>query len=90
MSGPATEICFLPLLDVTKIEDPSSDDYRVLQTTLQTLTAQDGFQKAYYGRQKENPNVLQLCIGKACSRRDLPHPYLPSPPHTLSVRKLDH
>lgn len=33
---------------------------------------QDGFQKAYYGREVENPSVLQLLIGifhKACNQK---------------------
>lgn len=64
MSGPVTEICFLPLLDGAKLEDPDSDDSRVLRTALSTLEDQDGFQKAYYGRQIENPEILQLHVGK--------------------------
>ena len=61
--APATEIATLPLASGAAIEDPNSSAGKVWQSTLDTVSQQDGFQRAYYGREVENPSVLQLFIG---------------------------
>ena len=61
---PATEIATLPLIAGATIEDPDSSAGKVWQSTLDTVSAQDGFQRAYYGREVENQSVVQLLIGE--------------------------
>ena len=63
--APATEIATLPLITGATIEDPDSSAGKVWQSTLDTVSAQDGFQRAYYGREVENQSVVQLLIGEA-------------------------
>lgn len=63
--APATEIATLPLVAGATIEDPDSSAGKVWQSTLDTVSAQDGFQRAYYGREVENQSVVQLLIGEA-------------------------
>ena len=67
--APATEIATLPLIAGATIEDPDSSAGKVWQSTLDTVSAQDGFQRAYYGREVENQSVVQLLIGEARVRR---------------------
>lgn len=67
--APATEIATLPLFAGATIEDPDSPAGKVWQSTLDTVSAQDGFQRAYYGREVENQSVVQLLIGEARARR---------------------
>ena len=67
--APATEIATLPLIAGATIEDPDSSAGKVWQSTLDTVSAQDGFQRAYYGREVENQSVVQLLIGEAWVRR---------------------
>lgn len=62
--APATEIATLPLAAGATIEDPNSSAGKVWQSTLDTVSAQDGYQRAYYGREVENPSVVQLLVGK--------------------------
>ncbi len=64
MSRPATEIAVLPLLAGATIEDPSSNAGKVWADTLSTVSQQDGFQRAYWGRRIESQSDLQLLIGK--------------------------
>ena len=67
--APATEIATLPLIAGATIEDSDSSAGKVWQSTLDTVSAQDGFQRAYYGREVENQSVVQLLIGEARVRR---------------------
>lgn len=69
MAAPATEIATLPLSSGANIEDPSSAAAKVWQATLDTVSQQDGFQRAYYGREVENQSVVQLLIGKSFTDR---------------------
>lgn len=62
--APATEIAALPLIPGAQIEDPSAPAGAVWKSTIDTLLAQEGFQRAYWGRQVENPSVLELLVGK--------------------------
>jgi len=52
------------LLQGTDIETPNAQGTEIWSATLKTLSEQPGFQRAYYGRRTEDPNFLQLCIGK--------------------------
>lgn len=61
--APVTEIATIPLAAGATIEDPHSPAGKVWQSTLDTVSAQDGFQKAYYGREVEDPRVLQFFVG---------------------------
>lgn len=64
MAIPATEIATLPLSAGANIEDHSSAAGKVWQATLDTVSQQEGFQRAYYGREVENQSVLQFLVGK--------------------------
>ena len=61
--APATEIATLPLVAGAQIEDPSSPAGTVWKSTIDTILAADGVQRAYWGRQVENPTVIDLLIG---------------------------
>ncbi len=65
--APATEIATIPLITGAAIEDPSSPAGKVMQATIDTVSQQDGFQRALWGREVENPSVLQLLIGPSYS-----------------------
>ena len=67
--APATEIATFPLITGATIEDPDSSAGKVWQSILDTVSAQDGFQRAYYGRKVENQSVVQFLIGEARVRR---------------------
>ena len=58
----ATEIAILPLKDGKIPDDANSQPGQALKETLNTLTEQKGFQRAYWGREVENPNVLRLFV----------------------------
>ncbi|KAK4693665.1 hypothetical protein P7C71_g3776, partial [Lecanoromycetidae sp. Uapishka_2] len=62
MATPATEIATIPLSAGANIEDPSSAAGKVWQATLDTVSQQDGYQRAYYGREVENQSVLQFFV----------------------------
>lgn len=64
MAHPVTEIVTIPLPAGAEIEDPNSATGKVISDTLSTLTQQQGYQRAYYGRQIENPSILQIYVGK--------------------------
>lgn len=61
---PATELATLPLASGAAIEDADSPAGKVWQSTIDTVSQQDGFQRLYWGREVENQSVLQLFIGK--------------------------
>ena len=58
----ATEIAILPLKDGKRPDDANSEPGQVLKDTLNTLTEQKGFQRAFWGREVENPDVLRLFV----------------------------
>ena len=62
--APATEIATIPLTAGSKIEDPESPAGKVWQSTIDTVSSQPGYQRLYYGREVENPSVVQLFVGK--------------------------
>lgn len=62
--APATELATIPLASGAAIEDSNSPAGKVWQSTLDTVSQQDGYQRIYYGREVENPSVLQLFIGE--------------------------
>ena len=61
--APATEIAVLPLVSGAEIEDPSTPAGTVWKSTLDTIHAQSGVQRIYWGRQIENPSNLDLLVG---------------------------
>ena len=77
--APATELATIPLTSGAEIEDPASPAGKVWQSALDTIAQQDGFQRAYWGREVENPSVLQLFVGTYLMKfqsRSLPNPAL--------------
>ncbi|KAI9803899.1 MAG: hypothetical protein M1825_001779 [Sarcosagium campestre] len=59
---PATEIVTLPIPQSSTIEDPSSEAGKKWAGVLATVNAQPGFQRCFYGRQVENPDVLNFLL----------------------------
>lgn len=53
-----TEIAFLPLQDGNVPDDPTSAAGQVHAHALQTLLSQPGVQRAYWGRQIDDPKLL--------------------------------
>jgi len=43
--------------------ESSTQEAKTWQETLATVAAQDGYQRAYYGRQLEDPSILMYFIG---------------------------
>ena len=61
MARPATEVCYITLKAGLDLES-TTPEAQVWQETLSTIEAQEGYQRAYYGRQLEDTNVLMLFI----------------------------
>lgn len=62
--APATEIATLPLDAGANLEDPQSSSSKIWQSALDTISQQDGYQRLYWGRQVENPQIMMLLVGK--------------------------
>lgn len=61
--APATEIAVFPLNAGVNLDDPKSASGAIWQSTLDTVSQQDGYQRLYWGRQIENPQILTILIG---------------------------
>ena len=64
MPTPVTEAAYISLKAGVNLEDLNTAESKVWTESLDTIGSQDGYQRAYYGRQLESPNVLILLIGK--------------------------
>ncbi|KAI9810843.1 MAG: hypothetical protein M1827_006050 [Pycnora praestabilis] len=86
---PATEILTLPLISRSELSDPSTDAGKVWQSTLSTVSQQDGYQRAYWGREIENPDVVQLLIDwdsvEDHQRFISSNPYAPFAKHLFTI-----
>ena len=60
---PVTEIETLKVKADATPEDASSPAGQVMKQMIDLLAAQKGFQRAYWGRQIEDPSLLILAIG---------------------------
>ncbi|EXJ78459.1 hypothetical protein A1O1_08859 [Capronia coronata CBS 617.96] len=60
--APATEICFLPLKEGTNPEDTTGAVGQKFKEFFNTILAQDGCQRLYWGRQVEHPSICTLFI----------------------------
>ncbi|KAL9131655.1 MAG: hypothetical protein Q9217_000466 [Psora testacea] len=60
--APVTELATIPLQSGATIEDPDSPAGKIWTATLDTVSQQPGYQRAYYGREIENPALLQLFV----------------------------
>ncbi|KAJ9647048.1 hypothetical protein H2201_007216 [Coniosporium apollinis] len=58
----ATEIAFIPLIPNSDVDDESSDASEVIKSSITTVSGQEGFQAAYYGRYVERADMLQLVV----------------------------
>lgn len=58
----ATEIAIFSLHDGKIPDDANSASGQVLKDTLDQLTEQKGFQRAYFGRELENPGTFRLFV----------------------------
>lgn len=63
MAIPATQVASLPLIPGLDIEDPNTAAGKVWSDTLALLRDQEGYQRSYYGRYVESPNLLQFLVG---------------------------
>ena len=62
MAAPATEVATIPIKAGATIEDPHSSAGKIWVATLDTVSQQKGYQRAYYGRELEDPSLLQLFV----------------------------
>ncbi|KAL8951333.1 MAG: hypothetical protein Q9222_002698 [Ikaeria aurantiellina] len=62
MARPVTEMATIPLAAGAEVENLDSAAGKVLSDTFETLRQQEGFQRVKYGRQVENPSILQVFI----------------------------
>ncbi|KAL2429858.1 hypothetical protein ABEF95_000891 [Exophiala dermatitidis] len=60
--APATEICFLPLQGGSYSDDASSGVDPKFKKMFDTILAQEGCQRLYWGRQVEHPSILTVFI----------------------------
>ena len=67
--APVTQIAVIPLVAGAEIDNPSSPAGQVWQYTMDTAIAVAGIQRVYWGRQVENPSVVDLLIGSPFSRQ---------------------
>lgn len=61
----ATEIASFSLVPNSNVDDESSDASEVIKSSITTVSGQEGFQAAYYGRYVEREDMLQLVVGMA-------------------------
>lgn len=71
MASPATEIAYISLKPSLDLEG-NTTEAEIWQQALSTISEQKGYQRLYWGRQLEDPDVLLLVIGKS-------HGVLPGP-----------
>lgn len=64
MSSPATEIALLPFSPGANVEDPCSQAAKSWRSIIGTVAAQEGFQRLYWGRQIESPNLVDFFVGR--------------------------
>lgn len=60
---PVTEIALLYVKPDATIEDSSSPSGQQLRKVFDFVAGQKGFQRQYYGRQLEDPNLLVYTLG---------------------------
>lgn len=93
--APATELATFPIASGAAVEDGDSAAGKVWQSTLDTVSQQDGFQRLYWGREVEDPSVLQLFVGNSINPTlsqppalsTIPNPQLtPRNPHQTGTR----
>lgn len=66
MAAPATEVAAIPLKAGAVIEHIESPAGKAWRSTIDTVSAQEGFQRCYYGREVEHPGMLHFFVGKTC------------------------
>jgi len=62
MPSNATEIATFAVLPGSNLEDPNSAPGTVWQEILTTVLDQEGAQRAYWGRQVEDPSMMHLFV----------------------------
>ncbi|KAL8919911.1 MAG: hypothetical protein Q9172_004729 [Xanthocarpia lactea] len=74
----------MPLRPGIDTDDPNSAAGKVLDDTFNTLRAQEGYQRAYHGRQVENRSIFQLVIDSHKTFQSQPY-YEAFCKHLLSI-----
>ena len=64
MVHPATEVAISPVRADATIEAPDSEAGKAWQEFLKILLAQEGIQRVHWGRQVEDPNVVEMLVGR--------------------------
>lgn len=60
--APATEIAHFPIDATANLEDPQSPSGAIWQSTLDTISQQDGYQRLYWGRRIEDPHLITFLV----------------------------
>ncbi|TVY43477.1 hypothetical protein LOCC1_G003783 [Lachnellula occidentalis] len=63
MHSPVTECAIITLKPGVDLETSGTDSAQAWSETLSTVSKQTGYQRSYWGRQLENPNIVLLLIG---------------------------
>lgn len=69
MHSPVTEVATITFKPGADLSSPSTPASKAWSETLSTVSQQAGYQRAYWGHQLENPNIVLLLIG------NIPYPY---------------
>lgn len=64
ISGPVTEIVYIQLKSGIDLDDPSNK--AILEECIGTIARQAKIDALFFGRQVENPDVLQMVVGTSC------------------------
>ena len=62
--APVTEIAILPLIADANPEQEGSPAHKVWHELLGTPSKQPGFQRLYWGRHAESPQMVTLLVGR--------------------------
>ena len=78
-----TEIVMIPLLPGLDLD--TGDAKEILDSIFSTIADQPGYQKIFYGRQVEHPDILQACISKSTLSPSSPSTAFNPPPPSNST-----
>jgi uncharacterized alpha-E superfamily protein len=72
MPSPVTEVATITFKPGADLSSPSTPAAKAWSETLSTVSQQDGYQRAYWGHQLENPNIILLLIGTFAFPHSIP------------------
>lgn len=64
MAPPITSVTIYPIKADVTIESPDSQEGKSWKSIVKTILAQQGAQRLHWGRQVENPNLVEVLVGR--------------------------